>query len=73
MDNFQECDEGAINRIKTLASTSVYHPESVVIEDDGSPLEILTRTNKMKLFQSKITLPDCLHRPVIPHCAASLS
>ena len=51
MDNFQECDEGAFNRIKTLASTSIYHPESVVIEDDGSSLEILTRTNKMKLFQ----------------------
>ena len=58
MDNFQECDESACRRIKTLTSASVYHPESVVIEDDGFPLEILTRTNKMKLFQYKITLPE---------------
>ena len=51
MDNFQEYDEGATNRIKTLASARVYHPESVVTEDDGPPLEILTLKSKMKLFQ----------------------
>ena len=51
MDNFQGYDEGAFSRIETLANPSVYLPESVVIKDDDSPLEILARKNKMKLFQ----------------------